>query len=182
LHRHCFNCGSVLGAPPPTTCERCGQAHYLNPKPCGEAVVIEGGRVLLALRADEPFKDAWDVPGGFCEGDEHPMHAAERELAEELGLTGEAIAYIGTWIDVYGPPARDGIHEHTANSAYLMRLRGTGTTPRLQPEEVSDVGWFALDALPERLAFPDHIRPMLRAAAARAGAQVPTEPPPDRIW
>ena len=146
--------------------------------------MIEAARILLALRADEPWKEAWDVPGGFCEGDEHPMHAAERELAEELGLAGEAIAYIGTWIDVYGPPARDGIRDHTANSAYLMRLGGDGGV-ELRGDEVLAARWFPLDALPERLAFPDHIRPMLRAAATAAARLSGAEhagPPPDRIW
>jgi 8-oxo-dGTP pyrophosphatase MutT (NUDIX family) len=32
------------------------------------------------------YKDGWDIPGGYVEPDESPAHAAERELAEELGL------------------------------------------------------------------------------------------------
>ena len=142
--------------------------------------MIEDGRVLLMRRAKEPWKGAWDAPGGFCEGDEHPMHAAERELEEELGIAAEAVAYIGTWIDAYGPPAVDGIQEHTVNSAYIMRPRTPAGELLLQAEEVLEAGWFALDALPEPLAFPDHMRPMLAAAAVRCTR--PFEPLPDRIW
>lgn len=49
-------------------------------------MVVRDGLVLLLRRAPGPYRGFWDVPRGFCEGDEHPMHAAERELAEELGL------------------------------------------------------------------------------------------------
>jgi ADP-ribose pyrophosphatase YjhB (NUDIX family) len=178
--RFCFNCGQTLAEPPPTYCQHCGQRHFLNPKPCGEAVVIEAGRVLMLRRAREPWKGGWDVPGGFCDGGEHPMHAAERELEEELGIEAQAIAYAGTWIDTYGPPALDGIQEYTVNSAYLMAPRAPVADLRLQPEEVLEAGWFDFDALPEPLGFPDHLRPMLRAAAGLHGK--PTEPLADRIW
>jgi ADP-ribose pyrophosphatase YjhB (NUDIX family) len=178
--RRCFNCGELLSEPPPTDCGHCGQPHYLNPKPCGEAVVIRDGKVLLMLRARAPFEGAWEVPGGFCEGDEHPMHAAERELAEELGVEGQAIAFVGTWIDVYGDPAVDGIRDHTANSAYLVALRDPEAELRPQAEEVREAGWFHLHQLPDRIAFPDHMRSMLRAAAGVSDGSA--GPLPDRTW
>jgi ADP-ribose pyrophosphatase YjhB (NUDIX family) len=177
--RYCSSCGTALSGPPPTRCGRCGAVHYLNPKPCGEAILIEDRRVLLLRRASEPWQGAWDVPGGFCEGDEHPMHAAERELAEELGVTAEAVAYVGTWIDAYGPPAPDGVQLHTANSSYLMR-RDVGGELRLQAEEVTEAGWFRLDELPRPLGFPGHMETMLRAAARLDGR--PAGPLPDRTW
>jgi ADP-ribose pyrophosphatase YjhB (NUDIX family) len=154
--------------------------HYLNPKPCGEAVVIEDRRVLLMRRARDPWRGAWDVPGGFCEGDEHPMHAAERELAEELGIAAEAVAYVGTWIDAYGPPAPDGVQLHTVNSSYLMRLREPLGALQLQADEVTEAGWFGLEELPEPLGFPGHMEMMLRAAAKLDGR--PSGPLPDRTW
>jgi 8-oxo-dGTP diphosphatase len=93
--RFCWRCGIALDATPPTTCTACGEAHYLNPAPCGEAVVVREGKVLLLARAVDPYHGFWDVPGGFCDADERPMRAAERELAEELGLSARATDYIG---------------------------------------------------------------------------------------
>ena len=122
LMRFCWRCGASLPATPPTTCTACGQAHYLNPVPCGEAVVVREGKVLLLRRAMDPYEGYWDVPGGFCDAAEHPMRAAERELAEELGLSARATTYIGAWMDVYGPPAADGVRLHCITSAYLMEL------------------------------------------------------------
>jgi 8-oxo-dGTP diphosphatase len=142
--------------------------------------VVSKGQVLLMRRGHEPELGAWDVPGGFCEADEHPMHAAERELAEELGLRGRATAYIGTWIDAYGPPDPDGVVIYTSVGAYLIELDDPGQTPTLQPDEALEARWFALDQLPDRLAFAAHARPMLAVAAAViAGTGSPL---PDRTW
>ncbi|MGH2853981.1 MAG: NUDIX hydrolase [Solirubrobacteraceae bacterium] len=191
--RHCWRCGSVLGQIPPTRCAVCGQEHFTNPKPCGEAVVVHEGHVLLVRRARSPWKGKWDVPGGFCEGDEHPMHAAERELAEEVGLRASAVSYLGTWIDVYGPATFDGLHEHTANSAYLMQMVGEPAGMRhgladvsaesLQLDEVTAARWFSLDEIPEEIAFPNHVCKVLaltRQVVARSGCD--QQLLPDRNW
>jgi ADP-ribose pyrophosphatase YjhB (NUDIX family) len=172
--RYCWRCGAVLGAVPPTTCAICGEPHYLNPKPCGDAVVIRDGQVLLVLRARDPEAGRWTVPGGFCEADEHPLAAAERELHEETGLRGGAVAYIGTWMNRYGPPDPDGLSIHTAISGYLAELHDPDAVPRPDPAETLEVRWFSLDALPD-LAFPAHVPAMIAAAVelSRTGAAQP---------
>jgi 8-oxo-dGTP diphosphatase len=179
MARYCWRCAAPLPAPPPTVCAACGEPHYLNPRPCGEAVVLRGDRVLLLRRSADPYRDHWDVPGGFCEAGEHPMHAAERELEEELGVAGRATAYIGTWMEVYGAEA-DGAEIHTATSVYLMELSDPAAQLRPAPEEASAADWFALDELPRELAFPVHARPMLEAVAALAAGT--GRALPDRTW
>jgi 8-oxo-dGTP diphosphatase len=156
----------VLPGVPPTTCAVCGEVHYVNPKPCGNAVVIERGRVLLALRACDPDAGAWTVPGGFCEAAEHPRAACERELLEETGLRGRAVAYLGAWVDGYGAPADDGLGITTVVSGYLCRLEDPDAATRADPAEALEVRWFGLDALPAPLAFPGHVPAMIDAGAA----------------
>lgn len=171
--RYCWRCATPLPRRPPVKCSRCGEEHYANPKPCGEAVVIDDGCVLLVQRANEPWQGCWDVPGGFCEGDEHPRDAARRELREEVGLAAEPVSYLGTWIDVYGDPAPDGLQDHTANSAYIMRLVQGGPA-RAKPDgnEILDARWIPLDRPPSMpLAFPDHLEAVL--ARARAWVEDP---------
>jgi ADP-ribose pyrophosphatase YjhB (NUDIX family) len=143
-------------------------------------VVLREGRVLLLRRAHQPDLGAWDVPGGFCEADEHPMHAAERELAEEAGLTGRASWYVGTWMDVYGAPEADGTPIHTAVSVYVIELEDPTAEPVLQRDEASESGWFDLNALPENLAFPAHTGLALRAVAQIVAGTA--RPLPDRTW
>ena len=164
--RFCWRCGTRLGAVPPTTCAACGEVHYVNPKPCGNAVVIDAGRVLLVLRARDPDAGAWAVPGGFCEGGEHPRAAAERELYEETGMRGRATAYLGTWMDRYGPPADDGLGITTAVSGYLVRLDDADAVPAPDPVEALEVRWWELGRLPTPIAFPAHVPAMITAGAA----------------
>ena len=62
-------------------------------------------RVLLIQRADEPFRGAWALPGGFVLPDENLDQAAARELAEETGLK-EADCHLEQFAS-YGDPDRD---------------------------------------------------------------------------
>jgi 8-oxo-dGTP diphosphatase len=58
---------------------------------CAGAVVRDGeGRVLLVLRANEPSRGLWSIPGGRIEPGESAPDAAVREVREETGLDVEA--------------------------------------------------------------------------------------------
>lgn len=121
------------------------------------------GRILLLRRAIDPFLGCWDIPGGFCEGGEHPRAAAERELFEEVGVRAEATRLLGVWIDSYGPPTPDGEQPTTLNLYYLLEPTEGAVEPRLDRSENSELGWFGPDGIPEPLAFPGHIPFVLEA-------------------
>mgnify|MGYP000843840910 CR=1 FL=1 len=55
------------------------------------AVLVTDGRLVLGVRQHRVAigKDTWEVPAGIVEPGETPEEAAARELAEEVGLTGE---------------------------------------------------------------------------------------------
>ncbi len=66
-----------------------------GPIPSVGVVVCHGDRVLLVLRAQEPSRGKWSVPGGVVELGETVSEAARREVQEECGLeieVGEAMA------------------------------------------------------------------------------------------
>lgn len=75
-------------------CSECGFVHYKNPKPCVVAVIVGNGKVLLIRRANKPFKNYWDFPGGFLECNEHPKDGLKRELAEELKIRVKVIRFL----------------------------------------------------------------------------------------
>lgn len=125
------------------------------------------GRVMLVRRSIEPWHGSWDLPGGFCGGDEHPEDAARREIAEETGLAIEIIGLLGMWMDRYGPADPP---VSTLNVYFLARPL-PGGEERPEAGEVAEIGWFAPESLPVDLAFPDHARAVLDAwcAALRDG-------------
>jgi ADP-ribose pyrophosphatase YjhB (NUDIX family) len=134
------------GESPRATCPACGFITYDNPKPAASVLIERDGRVLLARRARPPFVGYWDIPGGFLDGVEHPEIAAAREVAEETGLRVRLGRLLGIYMDRYG---EDG--DPTLNFFYLADLP-QGGAPR-PADDVSELDWFAPDALPDRVAF-----------------------------
>jgi ADP-ribose pyrophosphatase YjhB (NUDIX family) len=187
LPRYCSECAAPLPAPPPVTCPSCDASHWLDAKPRAGALVGRAGKLLLVRRAHEPWRGAWDVPGGFCGPREHPSAAAAREVREETALEVELGGILGMWIDSYAPEGA-GADKVTLNIYFTATAPAAGEA-RCDPTEVAEIGWFAADALPEPLAFAGHLPAVLRAwrasqqpapsaAAARPRALAPRTPEP----
>lgn len=152
--QYCIYCGGKLIKVNSTShlrfeCTHCDYIHWLNSRPCAAAVIVENKRVLLTKRAIEPYKDCWDLPGGFLELGEDPVVGLHREIDEELGATIEIVKFLGHYVGNYG----DDKYMKTLNCTYLCQL----TTPiRHVLDDISDCEWFTLDKLPENNAFPCH--------------------------
>jgi 8-oxo-dGTP diphosphatase len=161
LPRFCSHCASPLPSPPPVTCRACDTSHWADAKPCAGALVCRGGRLLLVRRAHAPWRGAWDLPGGFCGPREHPAQAAEREVREETGLEVRIGAILGMWIDTYAPDGADA--EKVTLNIYFHATPDPRGEARADPTEVAEIGWFAPAELPADLAFPGHLKAVLRA-------------------
>ena len=99
--RHCPRCGAPLPQAPPTTCTACGYALYVNARPTANVIVLEGDRFLALRRAVQPRAGRWELPGGFCDGWEHPADAAVREAREELGVAVRLDRFVGMYLGGY---------------------------------------------------------------------------------
>ncbi len=161
----CTYCGNGLAELPPTQCKTCGEPHWLNPKPSASALIVNDDAVLLVQRANDPWRGGWDIPGGFCNPAEHPEATAIREAKEEVGLDIEIVGFLGIWTDVYPNQtanSSDRPAETTLNIYYLART-DQPEQHKVNPSEVSQTRYFNYWQLPETLAFPDQLVPVLNA-------------------
>lgn len=90
-----------------------------RPIPAVLAVVTRDGQILLVRRANPPDAGLWGFPGGKIEFGEPLLRAAERELAEETGVTATATTVLDA-LDAYDPPqASDPTEEGSAPDARI---------------------------------------------------------------
>lgn len=164
----CPTCGakyeSVRNPFAPQKCDACGRTQYHNSKPCAGALIVQDKRVLLVLRAVEPFLGCWDIPGGFLEAGELPLDGMLREVKEETGLDVRVIDQLGVYIDRYDFEGED---FYTLNHYYIVEPIG-GTLHAA--DDVSEYQWFAFDQLPaeNRIAF-EHAKRVLKDLRNRRG-------------
>ena len=123
--------------------------------------------MLLCRRAHAPWRGLWCSPGGFCELGEHPAETVVREVREETGLHVEIGDYAGTWVDVYSDDPREPDAE-VINVAYYTATLVSDEPARIDPAEVSEIGWLAFDALPDALAPPGTLEAVLAAVTSQA--------------
>jgi 8-oxo-dGTP diphosphatase len=146
----CSRCGVALPAAPPSVCVACGYHVYVNPRPTSGLIILaeDGERFLALLRAREPKAGLWELPGGFCDGWEHPAESAVREAREELGVDITLGALVGMYMGSYDHqdetlPVLDCI--------YLATLPA-GASVTLDPDESAELAWFPI-ASPPAMAF-----------------------------
>jgi 8-oxo-dGTP diphosphatase len=144
--KYCPRCGMALemkdaqGSPRPT-CPRCGKVIYYDPKLAATVVVEKDGKVLMVRRLTQPGLGLWSLPGGYVDRGEVVEHGAAREVIEETGLQVDIVGLIGLFSEGGHP---------VVLAAFDGRL--TKGEAKAGPE-VSELGFFPLDALPP-LAFP----------------------------
>jgi ADP-ribose pyrophosphatase YjhB (NUDIX family) len=107
------------------------------------AVIIDGARVLLIKRANEPSKGEWSLPGGAVEVGESLAAALAREVREETCLD----VTVGPVVEVLDRIRRDDVDRveyHYVIVDYLCHPHGGTATCGSDADEVR---WAALDDL-----------------------------------
>lgn len=123
---------------------------YRVPTLATDAILVNGGKVLLIERGRDPFEGAWALPGGFVEVDETIETACLRELAEETGCRGRLLGLVG----VYSDPARDP-RGHVVSIPYLATPEDPASCRDPEAgDDAAEARWFNLEDPPE-MAF-DH--------------------------
>jgi 8-oxo-dGTP diphosphatase len=108
------------------------------------AVVIDGTKVLLVRRGQEPLKGEWSLPGGALELGETLQQGVVREVLEETGL----IVAPGGIIEILDRISQDEasarVRYHYVLIDFVCRVTGGALCPATDAEEVQ---WVERDQL-----------------------------------
>ncbi len=129
-----------------------------------------GPEVLLVRRSDDGL---WTPVGGIVDPGEHPADTAEREVLEETGVrcVVEGLAAVSV-----GPPGAYPNGDVVQFLTHTFRCRAVDGEAHPADDESDEVGWFALDALPE---MSPHFLGRIAAATAYDGTtRLPRQPEP----
>lgn len=112
------------------------------------AIITQDDQVLLLRRANVHGAGSWSTPGGHLEFGESPETCAIREVQEETGVEIANVKFRAITNDVF---EAEGKHTITI----WMEGRYIAGTPQVSAAyEMSEVGWYAWDALPRPLFLP----------------------------
>jgi 8-oxo-dGTP diphosphatase len=136
-------------------------------------VIDDALKVLLVQRPsraampDEPFPDAWALPGGFVDiaRDEDLQACARRKLREKTGVASPYLEQLGSW----GGARRDP-RGWSATHVWFALLPEAGLRPE-KGANAADVAWLDVDPLPRRRLAFDHAE-ILRTAVDRLRGKV----------
>jgi bifunctional NMN adenylyltransferase/nudix hydrolase len=137
-----------------------------------DAVVIQGGHILLIQRGYAPGKGLWALPGGFINPKERLADCVIRELVEETKIkVPEIVLRKGiTYNETFDHPDRD-LRGRTITMAYLIELTGgDGKLPRVKgSDDAKKAKWFKLSEIDkmEELIYGDH-KHIINTLVARA--------------
>lgn len=113
----------------------------------GAFILNEKNELLLQKRAVPAEKDHWCIPGGRLEMFETLEDAVIRETKEETDLDIEVIKLMGVCDHII----RDE-NAHWVATSYLCKIK-SGELKIMEPDKASDMKWFPLDNLPDKLTI-----------------------------
>lgn len=115
----------------------------------GVSVLIQKeDRILLEKRAHAHGAGTWGPPSGHIDYGETPEQTAVRETQEETGVSINNLKFRCVTNDIFEKEQKHYI------TLWFQADYVAGEAKLKAPDEESEVGWFALDALPQPLFLP----------------------------
>jgi ADP-ribose pyrophosphatase YjhB (NUDIX family) len=109
---------------------------------------LRDGKVCLVRRSVQPRLGDWTLPAGFIEYDESPTACAEREIAEETGLSVKTQGVLGVY-DGFDDPRHHAI-------LIVYRMHETEKKALIAGDDADRAEFFAVGDIPANIAFRAH--------------------------
>jgi ADP-ribose pyrophosphatase YjhB (NUDIX family) len=165
--KFCPSCGSqspLWSDAKKIDCPHCGFTLYMNVASATACLITRRGELLLTVRARDPGKGRFGLPGGFVDPGEGAVAGLARELAEELGLSvaEERLVFLYSFPNSY--PYK-GIVYDSCDLFFQLELSDSEGEPQAR-DEVSSLSWRRIDSVrPEEMAFGSMGRAVKRFAS-----------------
>ena len=108
--------------------------------------VLNDGKLLLCKRLKAPEAGHWSIVGGKVDHMEPAADAARREAEEESGLTIHSTRFLCL------SEQRVEADRHHWISLIFVTEDFSGEPRLMEPDKLSEIGWYALDDLPQPLS------------------------------
>ncbi len=108
-------------------------------------------------------RDRWCLPKGHVEEGEGTQETALREVREETGLEGKAVAKLGDITYWYTNKTKEGETIRIFKRVYFYLIRCLKGDVRRHDEEVEEACWLPIEEAIKRLSYPTERR-MVRQA------------------
>jgi len=116
---------------------------YPTPKVDTRAFILNDRKEILLVK--EKRKGEWSLPGGYMDMGYSPSENVVKEVAEETGHTGEIVRLLA----IFDTNKWQKQHFQFYKFCFYIRLTGGSFQ---ENSETSEIGYFPLDKLPEKLS------------------------------
>lgn len=165
--KYCPKCGSFEFSQNRNgyACEVCRFKLYINAAAAVAAIITnERGDILLAVRGRDPFKGAFDLPGGFVDIGERAEEALIREVKEELNLDVIAYQYLSSFPNIY---EYQGMTYYPLDLGYICKVKSLKPIQAL--DDVTRFVFISPEAIDSNKIGFESTRNMIQAYVERRG-------------
>ena len=144
---YCCKCAakcvtSIIHGEMRENCPNCGFVYYRNPAPAISVILIDGEKIVLGKRADS---GKWGLPCGYIEYGESFVHAAVKEVKEEVGIDCEPLKIINV--------VSNSLFSKISSVVIVITARPLSFELIADNIETTDAKWFDITGLLPELEF-----------------------------
>jgi 8-oxo-dGTP diphosphatase len=111
-------------------------------------LITRADRLLLIRRQGAHGAGSWSTPGGHLDFGETPEQGAIREAREETGVDVTDLAFVAITNDWFEAEQKHYI------TIWFRACQFSGEPMIASPREMTELGWFGWDPLPQPLFLP----------------------------